>query len=295
MERYYNTEYNIAMEAAAVERRGAADLTVMVRVLEQVKLHGCSIRLELAPAHPLAYKMPPLHPQAKEVQIHLQHAIAQVRPRIEAISLDRPRHACLEETLIGNADTVTECFAGLREFTLTPLKGDLKRKHKKQKSEVAKTVLASAQHLQKLYFFVCGSLIGGGHERAQRWATDLLLSNRLDALESLTLLYVPLLLEDLLEILRRCSGTLTYLELRLDPKSQSGQAWVTVWEQLASMQRLRRLKLERPSTWCQNWGQVKIFRSAGYCETTDRKRKFVNRGEVMRGLAHIIEAELSQA
>jgi hypothetical protein len=178
---------------------------------------------------------------------------------------------------------------------LTPLKGDLKRKHKNQKSEVAKTVLASAQHLQKLYFFVCGSLIGGGHERAQRWATDLLLSNRLDALESLTLLYVPLPLEDLLEILRRCSGTLTYLELRFDPKAPSGEAWLTVWEQLASMDKLRRLKLERPKTWRQDCDQVRIFRSAGYCETTDRKRKFVDRGEVMQGLARIIEAELSHA
>jgi hypothetical protein len=101
MERYYNAEYNIAMEAGAIERRGAADLAVMVRVFEQARLHGCSIRLDLAPAHPLANRKPPLHPQAKEIQIHLQHGIAQVRPRIEVISLDRPRHACLEETLIG--------------------------------------------------------------------------------------------------------------------------------------------------------------------------------------------------
>jgi hypothetical protein len=293
MEQYYHTECTMRMEAAAVEHRGAADLAVMVRVLEQAKVRKCFIRLELAPADPLNRKQPPLHPRAKEVQIHLQHAIAQAKPQIESIRLDRLRHRCLEEMLVGRVDELREPFASLREFTLTPLMGDYKRRQKDKRFEVAKAILAGAHHLQKLYLHVCSSLIGGGHERARYWASDVLLSNKLEKLESLTLLYVPLLLEDLLEILRRCSSTLTYLELRLDPKTQAGEAWVKIWEQLASMERLHHLKLWRPDSWCQMWRHERIIHP-GFVETTDRKKDFVNRGEVTRGLARIIEAELSR-
>lgn len=160
MEQFYHAEHNIAMEAAAVERHGAADLSVMLRVIEQAKLHGCFIRLELSPANPLAYKKLPLHPRAQEVQVRLQQAIAQVRPRIETISLDRSRHRCLEETLVGLNDEVRESFASLREFTLTPLKGDYNRWHRVHDLEIARAILTSAQHLRKLYLHVSYRLVG---------------------------------------------------------------------------------------------------------------------------------------
>lgn len=75
LEQHNQAESNIAMEAAAVGCSGAANLAVMLRVLEQAKLQGCFIRLELSLANPLANKKPPLHARAQEVQIHLQQAI----------------------------------------------------------------------------------------------------------------------------------------------------------------------------------------------------------------------------
>lgn len=284
LEQYCQAEHNIAMEAAAVEHRGAADLAVMLRVLEQAKLHGCFIRLELSPANPLANKKPPLHARAQEVQIHLQQAIAQVKSRIESISLDRVRHRCLEETLVGLEDEVREPFASLREFTLTPIMGDYRRWHRVKDLEIARAMLTSAQHLRKLYLQVSCCLVGkGSRERVLRWAPYLLLANGLGELESLTLMWVPLPLDDLLEILRRCSRTLTHLDLRLDPKANRGEAWLDLWEQLASMERLRHLKLERPQAW-----------SNGLYYDHSARADFVNRGEIRDGLARLIEAETSR-
>lgn len=283
LEQYCQAEHNIAMEAAAVERLGAADLSAMLRVIQQAKLHGCFIRLELAPANPLAYKKPPLHPQAQEVQVHLLQAIAQVKPQIESISLDRSRHRCLEETLVGLNDEVRESFASLREFTLTPIKGDYNRRHRVDDVDVARAMLTSAHHLQKLYLHVSYRLVGNkSHKLAQRWTAYLLLANGLSELESLTLLWVPLPLDELLEILRRCSRTLTYLELRLDQKANRGDAWSSLWEQIASMERLRHLKLERPQAW---------FHVDYLHYNTNAKSDFVDRGEISKGLAHLIEAE----
>jgi hypothetical protein len=218
-EQHRHAEHNIAIEAAAVEHYGAADLAVMLRVLKQARSHDCSIRLDLAPANPLANKTPPLNPQAKEVQAQLHHAIVQAKPRIEAISLDRVRHMDLEDPLTGLEDEIRKPFASLREFTLTPILGDYNKRHKVKSFEIARTILTSAHHLRKLYLHVSSRLIGKGgrtYKRAQRWAPYLLLANGLGELKSLTLLWVPLSLDDLLEILRRCSRTLTYLELRVD-------------------------------------------------------------------------------
>ncbi|GAB7323806.1 hypothetical protein MBLNU13_g07256t1 [Cladosporium sp. NU13] len=285
-EQYCQAEHNIAMEAAAIERRGAADLSVMLPVIERAKLLGCFVRLELAPANPLASKKPPLHPRAQEVQVHLQRAIAQVKPRIEAISLDRSRHRCLEETLVGLNDEVRESFVSLLEFTLTPLKGDYDRWHRVDDVELARVILASAQHLRKLYLHVSFRLVGkGSHKRVQRWTPYLLLANGLGELESLTLLWVPLSLDELLEILRRCSRTLTYLELRLDQKASRGDAWLSLWEQLASMERLQHLKLERP----QAWFQVDYLHY-----NTSARNDFVTRREISKGLAQLVEAEKSE-
>ena len=279
LEQYCHVSPNIAMEAAAVEHRGVADLTVMLRVMERAKILGCSIRLELAPASPFDNKMPPLHSQAKDVQIQLQQAIAQVRPRIETINLDRVRHMCLENTFMGLEDEVQESFASLREFTLTPLMGDYKRRHKVKHTEVARAILTSAQHLRKLSLHVSSRLIGNGaYERVQRWAPPLLLANGLGELESLTLRSVPLSLEILLEILRRCSSTLTHLELSLDPKACFGDAWMDVWERLASMKRLRYLRLDCPWVWF-NRGARTVF---------------LNRNDVETGLASLVNAERSR-
>jgi hypothetical protein len=271
------------MEAAAVECRGAADLSVMLRVIEQAKLHGCFIRLELAPANPLARKKPPLHPRAQEMQVHLHQAIAQVKPLVETISLDRSRHRCLEEALVGLNDEVCASFASLREFTLTPLKGDYHRWHRVDDLDIARAILTSAQHLRKLYLHVSYRLVGNkSHKLAQRWTPYLLLANRLEELESLTLLWVPLSLEELLEILRRCSRTLTYLELRLDQKADRGDAWMSLWEQLASMGRLEHLKLERPQAW---------FHVDYHHYNSGARSDFVNKGEIREGLALLVEAE----
>jgi hypothetical protein len=286
LEQYCQAEHNIAMEAAAVECRGAADLSVMLRVIEQAKLHGCFIRLELAPANPLARKKPPLHPRAQEMQVHLHQAIAQVKPLVETISLDRSRHRCLEEALVGLNDEVCASFASLREFTLTPLKGDYHRWHRVDDLDIARAILTSAQHLRKLYLHVSYRLVGNkSHKLAQRWTPYLLLANGLEELESLTLLWVPLSLDELLEVLRRCSRTLTYLELRLDQKADRGDAWMNLWEQLASMERLQHLKLERPQAW---------FHVDYNHYNSGARSDFVNKGEIREGLARLVEAERSQ-
>ena len=282
MEQYYNVRCNIEIEAEAVEHRGAADLAVILRVLEQARLRGCLIRLELSPANPLARKTPPLHSRAQEVQEHLQRAIAQAKPQIETISLDRVRHRSLEETLVGLEDEVREPFASLREFTLTPISGDWHRWHRVKDLEIARAILTSAQHLRKLYLHVSSCLVGNkAHGLVLRWAPYLLLANGLGELESLTLLWVPLPLDDLLEILRRCSRTLTYLKLRLDPKASSAESWWKLWEQLASMERLDYLQLERP------WSLGEIYdRSA--------RSEFVNRAEIREGLARLVDGESNQ-
>ena len=285
-EQFSHAEHNIAMQAAAVEHSGVADFSTILRVIEQAKSCGCFIRLEFSPANPLANKKPPLHPQTQEVQFHLQRAIAQVKPRIEAISLDRSRHRCLEETLAGLHDEVRESSASLREFTLTPLRGDYNRWHRVDDVEVAKAMLTSAHHLRKLYLHVSSRLVGNkSHKSAQRWTRYLLLANRLGELESLTLLWVPLSLDDLLEILRRCSRTLTYLELRLDQKATRGDAWVSLWEQLASMEKLQHLKLERPQAW---------FHVDYLYYNTHARSEFVNREEISKGLERLVEAEWSR-
>jgi hypothetical protein len=285
-EQHRHAEHNIAIEAAAVEHYGAADLAVMLRVLKQARSHDCSIRLDLAPANPLANKTPPLNPQAKEVQAQLHHAIVQAKPRIEAISLDRVRHMDLEDPLTGLEDEIRKPFASLREFTLTPILGDYNKRHKVKSFEIARTILTSAHHLRKLYLHVSSRLIGKGgrtYKRAQRWAPYLLLANGLGELKSLTLLWVPLSLDDLLEILRRCSRTLTYLELRVDQKANRGESWWKLWDQLASMERLHHLKLERPQAWF-----------PGMCYTYSARSEFVNREELREGLARLVDAQPSR-
>jgi hypothetical protein len=146
-------------------------------------------------------------------------------------------------------------------------------------------MLTSARHLQKLCLHVSSRLFDqGSYKRVKRWAPYLLFANGLEELQSLKLLYVPLLLDDLLEILRRCSPTLTHLELRLDQTANRGDAWVDLWEQLASMERLHHLKLERPQPW---------FHSE-YFDYSARSL-FVNREEISQGLARLADAEPSRA
>lgn len=100
----------------------------------------------------------------------------------------------------------------------------------------------------------------------------------------MTLLWVPLSLVELLEILRRCSRTLTYLELRLDQKADREDAWLSLWEQIASMERLRHLKLERPQAW---------FHVDYLHYNSSAKSDFVDRDEISKGLARLVEAERS--
>ena len=284
-EQFRHADHNIAIEAATVEQHGAADLAAMLRVLKEVRSRDCFIRLKISPGDPLAHEMPPLNSRAKDVQAQLLQAIVQVKPLVESISLDRIRHKELEITLAGLEDEIREPFACLREFTLTPLMGDYHKRHKTKTHEIARAILTSAQHLRKLYLHVSSRLVGKGgstYKRAQQWTPYLLLANGLGELESLTLLWVPLSLDDLLEILRRCSRTLTYLELRLDQKADPGDAWLSLWEQLASMESLQHLKLERPQAW---------FYVDYHRYNADVRSDFVNRGQISKGLARLAEAE----
>lgn len=296
MERYCYANDNVIMETTAVEVRGVADLSLMARVLQQAKLRGCSIRLDLSPLNPMAAKHPFLNPRAADVQCDLQYAIAQVMPQIESISLDRGRHRCLEYGLLGHEHRFLESFTSLRELTLTPIQGDYRIKYREKNHDMAKAMVASAQHLRKLYLHIPSRRLGRIkiHKRVLGWSRSLLLADRLGELESLTLMWVPLSIEDLSEILRRCSRTLTYLYLNLDSRAEPGEAWLDVWEQLASMEELRYLKFERPETWCQDvaWGHERS--TPGCYHWLDREREFVNRGEVKNGLAFIIKAERSR-
>jgi hypothetical protein len=73
---------------------------------------------------------------------------------------------------------------------------------------------------------------------------------------------------------------LTYLELTLDQKSNREDPWWKLWEQLAAMERLDHLKLERPQA-SYDWQ---------YYDHNDRSG-FVDREEIRAGLARLLDAE----
>lgn len=294
MEQYNHVNDNISIEADAVNQRGPADSALMLRVLHQAKLHGCFIRLECSPANPAANKMPPLNSHAKEVHRDLQRAIAQVNPLVESISIDRTRHKDLVEALADCEDEAFESFASLREFTMTPMKRDSRNVHKdkKLKYDVIQKVFARAHSLRKVYLHVPSHFgYARNYGRAQVWTPDLLLSNRLGSLEHLTLMYVPLSQNSLIEILRRCSGVLTYCKLVLDEKASPAETWLELWEQLASMDRLCHLELYFPDFWCSGESCSRFSKVEDF--GINLKEVFVGKGGVREGLARIMEAERS--
>lgn len=291
-EQYKYVKENIRIEADAVDQRGPADSALMLRVLHQVKLHGCFIRLDLAPANPAANKMPPLNSHAKEVHRDLQRAIAQVNPLVESLSIDRTRHKDLVAALADCEDEAFESFASLREFTMTPLKKDSHNIHrdKKLKYDVIQKVFARAHSLRKVYLHVPSHFgYARNYGRAQVWTPDLLLSNKLGSLEHLTLMYVPLSRNSLIEILRRCSGVLTYCKLVLDEKASPTETWLELWEQLASMERLCHLELYFPDSWCSGESCSRFSKVEDF--GINLKEVFVSKEGVREGLARIMEAE----
>jgi hypothetical protein len=158
-----------------------------------------------------------------------------------------------------------------------------------------------ASGLRKVNLHTPGNFVYAGfYERAKRWTSNLLLSNvnGLGYLESLTLMDIPLSQNDLIEILRRCSRTLVYLHLRLDPKASPEETWLRLWQRQASMERLYILKLRFPDSWCQ---ESLSSHEPPNCIRFSRERrfeikqeeKFATRGEVTQGLARIKEAERS--
>jgi hypothetical protein len=302
-EQHWHARHNIIKEKRYVKDQGAAHLVLMLRVLHQAKLRGCFIRLDLSPGHPCSSRTAPapLNPHAKEVHSDLQRAITETKPLVEAISIDHDRRRVLEDVMGGYEDDAFESFASLRDFTMTFFEDESATCHrdKNMRYDVVTAIFMRASGLRKVNLDVPGHFVYAGfYERAQRWTSNLLLSNvnGLRYLESLTLMDVPLSQNDLIEIFRRCSRTLLYLHLRLDPKASPEETWLRLWERQASMERLYLLELQFPDSWCQkslssHEPQDCIRFSRKQTFKIKREEKFATREEVTQGLARITEAE----
>jgi hypothetical protein len=304
-EQHWHARHNIIKEKKYVKDQGAADFVLMLRVLHQAKWRGCFIRLDLSPGHPCASRTAPtpLSQHTEEVYSDLQRAIAETKSLVEAISIDHERHRALEDVMGGCEDDAFESFASLRDFTMTFFEDDNATclRDKNMRYDVVTAIFMRASGLRKVNLHTPGNFVYAGfYERAKRWTSNLLLSNvnGLGHLESLTLMDIPLSQNDLIEILRRCSRTLVYLHLRLDPKASPEETWLRLWQRQASMERLYILKLRFPDSWCQ---ESLSSHEPPNCIRFSRERrfeikqeeKFATRGEVTQGLARIKEAERS--
>jgi hypothetical protein len=302
-EQHWHARHNISREKFYVKDHGAADLLLMLRVLHQAKLSGCLIRLDLSPNHPCSSRTAPapVNPRAKEVHSDLQRAITKHKPLVGGISIDCDRRRDLEDVMGGCEDEAFESFASLRDLTMQFFEDESATCHRDEniRYDVVTTIFMRASGLRKVRLDFPGHFIYAGfYERAQRWTSNLLLSNvdSLRYLESLTLVDVPLSQYDLIETLRRCSRTLVYLHLRLHPEANPEETWLELWERQASMERLYVLKLQFPGSWCQEWlsflePQDCIRFSGKQTFKIKREEKFATRDEVTQGLARIMEAE----
>jgi hypothetical protein len=115
---------------------------------------------------------------------------------------------------------------------------------------------------------------------------------------------------DLIEVLRRSSSSLKYLELdNVTIGDGSEQAWVGVFDQLAASERLCTLKLVLPDLWHRDIVSPEAVNISGvsWVETGASTREqsrhmfgsrrcitFTNRIELLEGLARFIGSELGR-
>lgn len=234
----------VLQEHAALEEYGVADMTLMLDVLRLIKVHGCWIRLDLSPSDPLRRKIPPINRRAREVHTNLQRAIAQVRPKIDRISIDRLRHRDMVDVLADCDDNVFESYTSLSEIRLAPCKNDglTGSKNKRCTYQVLEAMFTSAQHLQRMHIHTPRAYQKEGY---LLWAPNLLRHNRLSYLQQMALLDVPLSPDDLLHLLRRCASTLRYLTLAPEVPDSS-EVRMSVLKQLLTMQKLDTIDLKLP-------------------------------------------------
>lgn len=224
---------NVAQEDAALAQYGVVDIKLMLDVMRLIKLHDCWIRLELSPSEPWTGKRSPINRRAREVHSDLQRAIAQVRPKINTLSIDRLRHRDMVEVLAGCDAKVFDSYTSLAQIRLTPCKKDgltgFKNKH--CTCEVLEAIFKKAQQLRSLHIHKPFAYRKEGY---LLWAPNLLRYTRLSKLVSLSLVDVPLSQDHLLNLLRRCAGTLNYLKL-FPEAPDTREVRISVLKQLVTM------------------------------------------------------------
>ena len=290
-------------EEAGLQQQGTADFALMVRVLQCLKAQGCLLRLNLSPGNPLENMRFPINPRTRAVHSDLQRAIAATRVPIETISIDRLRHRDLEDALQGRKDELLENFATIRDIAMTPVQRDgfNTRKSKRRRWDVIRAMFAGAQRLRRIHLHTTVECrVRGDRTRAQQWTADLLLANRLEELQSLTLIGASVRMIDLIEVLRRSSRSLEYLELvEISVDDGSEQAWLGVFDQLVASKRLCTLKLVLPDLWHRDVVLTEVTNISGGLgiETGASTRRwshmfgsrrcitFTNRNELLEGLA----------
>lgn len=299
--------YDPVEEEAGLQQQGVADYALMCRVLQRLKAQGCLLRLNLSPGNPLKRMMLRINGHAREVHSDLQRAIADTRAPIETISIDRLRHRDLEEAVQGRKDELLESFASIRDIAMTPVLWDgfNTRKSKNRRWDVIRAMFAGAQHLRRIHLHTTVEYrVRGDRTRAQQWTADLMLANGLAELQSLTLVGVSIRMIDLIEVLRRSSCSLEYLELfEIALGDASEQAWSGVFEQLVACEKLCALKLVLPEgLWHRGIVSTEVFDvQGGWGVKTGagtRRRSpmfnsrrcitFTNRGELLKGLASFV-------
>lgn len=298
--------YDPVEEEAGLQQQGVADYALMCRVLQRLKAQGCLLRLNLSPGNPLERMRFRINDNAREVHSDLQRAIADTRAPIETISIDRLRHRDLEDALQGRRDELQESYASIRDIAMTPVQRDgfNTRKSKNRRWDVIRAMFAGAQHLRKIHLHTTVEYrVRGDRSRAQQWTADLVLGNGLAELQSLTLIGVSMRVIDLIEVLRRCSQPLEYLELfDVSIDDASGQAWLGVFEQLMACEKLSTLKLVLPedlwrrgivSTEAINVQEVTVVETGASTRQWSsmfeprRRITFTNRSELLEGLAEL--------
>lgn len=242
--------YDPAEEEAGLQKQGVADYALMTQVLQRLKTHGFLLRLKLSPGNPQARMWFPINTHAREVHSDLQRPIADTRAPFETISIDRLRHRDLEDAPQGRRDELQESYASIQDIAMTPVQRDSfnTRKSKNRRWDVIRAMFAGAHHLRRIHLHTTvGYRVRGDRTRAQQWAADLVLANGLAELQSLTLVGVSIRMIDLIEVLRRSSRSLEYLELyEVALGDASEQAWSGVLEELVACEKLCTLKLVLP-------------------------------------------------
>jgi hypothetical protein len=111
--------YATAEEEACFQRQGVADYALMVRVLQQLKVHGCLLHRQLSFGSPRARTRFPIILRKRGVHDGLQRAVADTRAHIETISIDCLLHGDSGDVLRGCKDGHMENFASIRDTAMT--------------------------------------------------------------------------------------------------------------------------------------------------------------------------------